>query len=129
MTIKMNDSQSDFNSLIKMSDIGDGAGSANTTPDIDLLTGTTGTVYTIFIDNTSGSGRNYLKLYDALDVTHGTTTPIFCGCAPASTRIIVYMKQGIPIGTALSVAASDTAGTGASGSNPAGTMNYVIFGG
>tara|TARA_R110000824_G_scaffold16213_6_gene67494 strand:- start:14528 stop:14914 length:387 start_codon:yes stop_codon:yes gene_type:complete len=127
MAIKSNDSQSDFNSFISQ-DATTGSTAASTTPDKNLLTGTTGTVYVIRINNTNGSGENYLKLYDAETPVHGTTEPIFAGGAPTSTVISVYSRSGISIGTALSVAASDTPAKGASGSNPAGTFRYTIFG-
>lgn len=127
MAIASNDSQSDFNSFISQ-DATTGNPAATTTPDKNLLTGTTGTVFVIRINNENGSGENYLKLYDAETPVHGTTEPIFAGGAATGQIISVYTRTGITIGTALSVAASDTPGKGASGSNPAGTFRYTIFG-
>jgi len=119
MALTTNNAQSDFNSLVKQT-------TAGTSPDKNLLTGTTGSVHTIFIDNTSGSTTNFLKLYDTSVVTHGTTDPVFCVPVAASARMRVYTTQGITISSALSVCASDGAATG--GSAPGGTIAYRIFG-
>jgi hypothetical protein len=125
MAITSNDSQADFNSLIRNATTG---ASATTTPDKNLLTGGTGSVYVIRINNTNGSGENYIKIYDVETPVHGTTEPIFCGGAAASSIVNVYSRTGISIGTALSVACSNETGKGATGGNPAGTMHYSIFG-
>lgn len=119
MALTTNNSQADFNSLIRQT-------TAGVLPDKNLLTNTTGTVHAIFIDNTSGSSVNFLKIYDTGVVTHGTTAPIFCVPAPASASMRVYSKQGITISSALSVCASSGAAT--AGSAPGGTIAYRIFG-
>jgi|ETNvirnome_2_130_1030620.scaffolds.fasta_scaffold10987_2 hypothetical protein len=119
MALTTNNSQADFNTLIRQT-------TAGILPDKNMLTNATGTVHTIFIDNSSGSSTNFLKIYDTAVVTHGTTAPIFCVPVAASASMRVYSKQGITISSALSICASSGAATG--GSAPGGTIAYRIFG-
>jgi len=78
------------------------------------------------LDNSSGGAKNWLKIYDTIDVTHGTTLPIFCVPVPSSSRLRVYSKQGITISTALS--ACGAGGGGTAGGAVTGTLNYQLFG-
>tara|TARA_R110002020_G_scaffold60334_2_gene163608 strand:- start:36 stop:401 length:366 start_codon:yes stop_codon:yes gene_type:complete len=119
MAISSNSSMSDFPSFIRQT-------TATTAPDKNVLTGTTGTVFSIHVDGTSGGGStNFFKLYDAGDVTHGTTLPIFCVPCTNGNRVRIYSKQGITISTALGVAASTGGGT--AGGSVSGTLVYQIF--
>ena len=119
MAISSNSSMTDFPSFIRQTAI-------TTAPDKNILTNTTGTIYSIHVDGTSGGGStNFLKVYDTADVTHGTTLPIFCVPCTNGNRVRIYSKQGITISTALSVAASTGAGT--AGGAVSGTLIYQIF--
>ena len=121
MALKSNESQADFNSLITQS-------SASRTPDINLLTGTTGTIHTIILNNGSGSGTNYLQVYDDKEPTYGTSAPVFCCFVAASAKVTVFSKTGLTISTALSVAAGNAGGTASGGGAPSGTFSYTIYG-
>ena len=121
MALTSNNCHSDMDSIIIQT-------SAGTTADANLLTDTTGSVYTIVLDNRSGSSANYIKLYDAKSATHGTTDPVFCAEVAASGICTIVCASGIVLGTALSVAASAAAGTGSGGAGPGGTFKYTIYG-
>lgn len=121
MALSSNDSQADFDSVVVQT-------SATTTADNNILTDVTGTVYNIVLDNSSGSGTAYIKLYDAKEATHGTTLPALVATVAASTITTIHTSTGVAFGTALSVAASNTGGTGSGGANPGGTFKYTIYG-
>ena len=74
------------------------------------------TVYAVDIDNTANAAISYIKFYDSAAPTVGTTAPVMILPAPASTRQIFLMPQGLAsiFATALSFAgltAGGTAGT------------------
>ena len=121
MALTSNNCHSDIDSVIVQT-------SASTTADNNLLTDTTGSVYTIMLDNRSGSSANYIKLYDAKTATHGTTDPVFCAEVAASGICTIVCASGISFSTALSAAASNTAGTASGGAAPGGTFKYTIYG-
>ena len=121
MALSSNNCQTDFNSVIVQT-------SATTTADNNILTDTTGSVYTIVLDNSSGSGIAYLKLYDTKEATHGTTEPVLVTQVAASTVTTVQCASGFAFATALSTAASTSGGTGSGGASPSGTFKYTIFG-
>tara|TARA_Y100001963_G_scaffold150201_1_gene230954 strand:+ start:649 stop:1017 length:369 start_codon:yes stop_codon:yes gene_type:complete len=121
MSIKSNEHQSDMPSMI----IEDGT-TANG-PNIDLLTPTTGRAYSMRLDNaTAGSSAVYFKIYDAKDVTLGTTEPSFVFRCTAGGIHYINSSQGLKIETGLTTAIS------ASGGKTSGTYShsfkYVIFG-
>ena len=121
MALTTNEDQSDFPSVIRQT-------SATSTADADLLTGTTGRVYTLFVENVTGSPANaFLKIYDAKAPTVGTTDPIGVFRVRASINQIITFATGIKIETALSTACVQRGGT-AGTSNPATTVATTIFG-
>ena len=121
MALTTNEDQSDFPSLIRQT-------SATNAADTDVLTGTTGRVYALYLENTTGSPSNaYFKLYDAKAPTVGTTDPIAVFRVRALVNQVITFKTGIKIGTALSTACVQSGGT-AGTSNPATTVAATVFG-
>jgi len=110
--------QKSYASLIDLED----AGATN------LLSNQTGRVYNILLEyNDSTAG--YVKLYDSKAVTHGTDHPIMVLPVKGTGWVQSVMSQsGIKISSALSMAASNLAGTGSGGSVPAGTVKAFISG-
>ena len=121
MALTTNEDQNDFPSMIRQT-------SATSVADTDVLTGTTGRVYTMFIENVTGSPANaYFKIYDAKAPTVGTTDPIAVFRVRASVNQVITSKNGIMINTALSTACVQSGGT-AGTSNPATTVATTVFG-
>ena len=121
MALTTNEDQNDFPSLIRQS-------SATATADTDVLSGTTGRVYAIYLENVTGSPANeYFKMYDAKAPTVGTTDPIAVFRVRASVNQIITSKTGIKISTALSTACVTTGGT-AGTSNPSTTVKSTVIG-
>ena len=121
MAVAYNKSQSDFTSIAMQT-------SGTSAADTDLLTGTTGSVYTIAINNTAnGSEEEHLKLYDSKAPTVGTTDPVMIIRAYRAKTLIMTSKQGVAFGTALSAAMVTTGGT-AGTTNPDSAAEYAIFG-
>jgi len=79
------------------------------------ITGGTGSVYYIQLVNSWAGSSVFFKLYDAGDVTLGTTHPIFVVKVPASTTKNLVIPDGMQFTTALSFAATDQGGSGAVG--------------
>ena len=121
MAVAYNKSQSDFTSLAMQT-----AGIA--TADTNLLTGTTGSVYTVGINNTAnGAQEEHMKFYDSKGPTVGTTDPVMIIRAYRGLTLIMTSKQGVAFGTSLSVAMVQEAGT-AGTTAPSNSAEYAIFG-
>ena len=123
MAVTSNKVHSDFSSYIYQSD-------STSTCDNDILTNGTGRVYMIKYDNSHGSsGSGYLKLYDAKQATHGTTTPVMIVYMKAITATTITMRQGLSISTGLCVCSAAEDGTGSSASSDiTQTQTYDIVG-
>src|SRR3990167_3473614 len=77
------------------------------------MTGTSGILYMVDIDNTANGAASYIKLYDALSPTIGTTAPDWIFKVAASVRRVLAITEGFAF-TNLSMAgltAGGTAGT------------------
>jgi len=87
-----------------------------------------GTIYSIIIDNTANAAVSYLKLYDAASgsVTVGTTAPDWIFKVAASTKVTILFPEGIAFGTALTEA-SLTAGGTAGSTGPTSDMAVTIL--
>ena len=72
-----------------------------------------GTLYTVEIDNTANSINSFVKSYDIASggTTVGTNSPDVVLKAPASTKLTYHFSQGIAFGTAITLACLNTAGT------------------
>lgn len=77
----------------------------------DLLA-TSGTVYSIDIDNSGLGANTYILLYDAKTIVVGTTVPTMTLKAPASTRMVYNIPAGVIFSTAISIAGCTQGGTG-----------------
>ena len=108
-----NKSHTDFPTYVRDND-------AENTGIEDVITGSSGSIYTIYIDNSdNGSQENFLKLYNTKDPTVGTTVPDVIIRAYRATTLIVTSKQGVAFSTACSAAVvtdDGTSGTTAPGS-------------
>ena len=94
------------------------------TPKNDI-TQTTGSVYSIFVQNGIGSTSIYLKLYDATSVTLGTDEPIFIMKVAASATKQLIIPDGLPFANGLSYLTTDTGGKQAQGSGYASASGNV----
>lgn len=86
------------------------------------MTGTTGSIYMIDVDNSANGAASYLKLYDAAAPTIGTTAPDWIFKIAASTRSVIGCPGGLAFGTAISMACVTAGGT-AGTTNP--TSNVI----
>jgi len=84
--------------------------------------GTSGKLYSIFVNNTSGSpATGYLKLYDTnLPVTEGTTVPSFIFKISASVIENFTFPEGLTFSSGLGYTISDSPGT-----NAGATINAI----
>lgn len=89
------------------------------TPTVAISGASAGSVY--FVQLTSGgtSQTNYFKIFDAGEITLGTTLPIFQLRIPASTTINCVISGGITYSTALTMACQQGQAT-SSTSGPTG---------
>src|SRR3990167_9218993 len=75
------------------------------------VTGTTGSMFLIDVDNTANGAASFLKIYDAASPTVGTTAPDWIFKIPASVRRVIGCTEGLAFGTALSFATVTAGGT------------------
>lgn len=125
MAIKTNEQSTNFPSFIVINSLG-------TTAQNDILTGGSGSIYSIVIENESASSGNeiYAHFYDNNNPTVGTTEPVMKirnhNPSAAARDMHVSARFGIAFSNALSVAGSTAAdGTGAPG---ASVHNLIILG-
>jgi hypothetical protein len=90
--------------------------------------GTSGKLYAIYVDNTSGSSSSgYLKLYDTVAaVTNGTTVPDFEFRVVTNTRQVFLFPEGLTFANGLGYSASQGAGT-TKGSNLGAAYADLLF--
>lgn len=122
MAITDNNSQTGFNTYSKETAL---TNSGN----LNILTSTTGSVFSITISN--GSTAGHFKMFDSSSITHGTTAPVMSVPIPASaTKQTIFCSNGIVFSTACSVNAAQTSGgTGSSDHASLTTLAYIIYGG
>tara|TARA_R100000152_G_C6780653_1_gene213672 strand:+ start:1068 stop:1439 length:372 start_codon:yes stop_codon:yes gene_type:complete len=88
-----------------------------------------GTIYQVFIDNTSNSSAVYLKVYDLASgsVTVGQTHPDFVFPCPGSGKRQFNFPDGIAFATAFTYAITTSPGTaGSSDPSPTPTVRITI---
>ena len=59
------------------------------------VTGGTGTIYSVEVDNSSGGAAVYFKLLDGTSAEMGSTSPTFMFYCPANKRRSFVMPKGI----------------------------------
>lgn len=92
-------------------------------PDNDVNVGAA-TLYLVQVDNSANPTQKvYLKLYNNVAPTVGTTAPDKIIPAPGGTVQQVYFPEGIAFGTSLSMACVTAGGTGGAG---APTSSVVV---
>lgn len=92
----------------------------------DNMTGTTGSIYVVDVDNTANAAASFVKIYDAASPTVGTTAPDWVFKVPASVRRIFACTDGVAFATALSIACVTTGGTaGTTGPTSAVTVRIL----
>lgn len=80
----------------------------------ELVDGTSGTFYTIYVDNSSNSGAVYVKLWDnsdAANITVGTTVPDWIFPVAASSTKQFCFPDGFAYDAGLVMACVTSAGT------------------
>jgi hypothetical protein len=114
-----NKSHTDFPTYVRDND-------AENTGIEDVITGSSGSIYTIYIDNSLNSADSFLKLYNSKDPTIGTTIPEMI-VEVQQQRLVITSKQGIAFDTACSAAVVTTGGT-AGTSSPSQQVSLAIIG-
>jgi len=122
MAVVYNKSHADFTTLAHQGD-------ATVTVDGNLLTGTSGSIYTVAVNNSANSASSFLKFYDSKAPTGASDDPIMIirAWSAGSRYLVMSSKQGVAFSTACSILTSTAGGTGASGS-PTSDLEYTIFG-
>lgn len=71
----------------------------------------------------------YLKFYDALTATSGTTAPDYVFRIPSGTGVtdFVFPGDGIKFSNGLTFGASTVGGTGSGGADPASSVKVTLF--
>ena len=97
----------------------------------DTLTGTSGKLYKVEIDNTGNSVPVYVKLYDlgsAAACTHATTDPNWMLKCPAQSSRVFTCATGNAFANGIKALCATEAGTGATAVvNPAADVTYRIL--
>jgi hypothetical protein len=76
------------------------------------LFGAPATLYLVEIDNTANAGAaSYVKLWDALTATVGTTDPHLVLRAPAATKLTYALPSGVAFAVGCSAACVTSPGT------------------
>lgn len=89
---------------------------------------TTGSVFQVDIDASLNSGEDvYLKFYDHATPTIGTTSAEMVLKGKAGQVTSYLLPRGIPFGTAISVAVTQTAGGTEGVDSPSGTVDVRIL--
>lgn len=84
------------------------------------------TLYSIDANNAVAAAE-YIKLYDDLNPTVGTTEPtMIIGPLPNSTRVVSTIVGGYDFANGISLVGSDTAGK-AAGTNPTSNINVNLI--
>ena len=89
------------------------------------VTGASGNLFYVEIDNTANSAVSYLKVYDTGSVTVGTTAPDWIFSADASANNKFVIPTDVSFATALSYCCVTTGGTG--GTTAPGSAVAVRF--
>jgi len=92
----------------------------------DVITGSSGSIYTIYIDNSGNAADSFLKLYNSKDPTIGTTIPEMI-VEVQQQRLVITSKQGIAFDTACSAAVLTAGGTGGT-TSPSSAVHLAIIG-
>jgi len=92
------------------------------------IMGTSGKLYSIFIDNTeTNNGTGYLKLYDtAAAVTEGTTEPSFIFKVQAAMVGTWSFPEGLTFSAGMGYAISDSPGKNAGAALGAKVKNLIF---
>ena len=93
----------------------------------DNVFGTTGTVYKIVANNSAAGNDAYLKIYDNTGPTVGTTAPTFQLFCKRNQVTTCFIRKGLTISNALSIAGEQTAGT-AGTTGAASSLRITLFG-
>ena len=89
------------------------------------LTGTTAMVYLVVLDNTANAAASYLKFYNNVNPTVGTTDPDFIIMAPSTTKLTMHIPSGIAFSTALSIACVTAGGTAGVTNPTSSVLTYI----
>lgn len=93
----------------------------------DNAFGTSGKLYSIFVDNTAAGAKGYLKLYDtASAVTVGTTVPDLCIRIEHNERHMFQFPEGITFQNGMGYTVDLSPGTATSGAISA-AANPTVF--
>lgn len=88
------------------------------------LTGSASTLYTATI--VAGGADVYVKFYDAIAVTLGTTIPLMGIYAKASLTTTVQVPEGIPFATGISLVSTSGDADGATTASPGATCAVTL---
>lgn len=88
-----------------------------------------GSVYSITIDNTANAAVSYVKMWDlaAGSVTVGTTAPDWCIKVAAGAKITLLVVDTMAFNTALAVATVTTAGTAGTTSPSSAVIVTIVY--
>ena len=88
------------------------------------VTGSSGRIYSIHVDNVGGSPV-YLKMYDGSAPVLGTTSPMFNFKVGSQTAELFEMPGGVPFSTFLNIWTTRNA-TSLDATVPVGTVNVTL---
>lgn len=98
---------------------------ADNTPEVNIADGACA-VYAVLIDNSAVAAITYIKFFDTVTITLGTTAPDMQLPAQASGRILYVFRTGVSFATALSMAGVTAPGTAGTVS-PTGSVPVTLF--
>ena len=88
------------------------------------VTGAAATLY--YISIVAGGADVYVKFYDAVSVTHGTTVPLMGVYAKSSLTTTVWVPEGVPFATGISIVSTSGDADGATTASPGATCAVTI---
>lgn len=91
------------------------------------VTGASGSISSIFVDNNGLAAIVFLKFWDqATSVTLGTTDPVLCFMIPASSREVLSFPDGLAFSSGISYACVQTPGTAGTAAPATPPTMYMI---
>ena len=100
---------------------------ADASGDNDNVLGSSGTVFSVFINNTANSGTPvYLRLWNNASPTVGSTAPDMLLICPAGVSRQYNFGDGVAFGTALSYACTTTGAANAN-TGPSNSVPIIII--
>ena len=93
----------------------------------DTIKASSGTIYTVEINNSNNSANSYIRFFDHASPTVGSTIPEMVLKCPASTTVTYQFVLGVAFGTAITIAGLTVGGTSGTTSPTNNVIVKVVY--